>query len=238
MTLPDITILISGYNRPVQLQQTIDALRRYLCYLGGNLHWLYGDDSSPDDAVRAVCEREGIRTVSTPGNSGWGANMNNGLAAVETDYVFWLPDHVFLMKPLDLRLGIAVMEQDQTLGLLRYSGTFDGAYAMLGNVDARPYAPNYGGHIHRPGRVYYWTLHPDTFYLYCDWPHLKRRRFHQWHGFYEEGASIHDTEYGFSRRVTTHLQEKPDMGRIAIMADWVDWYWEHSQPFSFQKVEG
>lgn len=237
MTLPEITIQIVGYNRPAELRKTIDSLQTNLVYPADRLRWMMVDDCSPSDDVRKVCEAAGITYYSSDENAGWGANLNHALSRLETDYVFFNPDHVYLLKRLDLRLGISILEQDYSIGMLRYTGTFDTFHASLKSVDAREYAPEYGAHIHQPGRVYYWNIHTPAFYIYSDWPHLKHRRFHDRHGTFDN-SSIHDVEFGFSQRVNSNLEADGTQGRVAVMAEWVDWHWQHEQAFSFQRKGG
>jgi glycosyltransferase involved in cell wall biosynthesis len=236
--LPDVTILIISYNRPKQLQQTLDALADNLIYPREHLRWILADDCSPDADVKRVAVANGLRYVSPAKNSGLGVNNNTGLSAVETEYVFQVPDHVFLQKPLDLRIGVAVLEARKDIGLLRYSSTFNGMFGALESADVSAYAPEHAAGGYKPGLAYFWTLYPDTFYIYSDWPHLKHRRFHAYYGTYNENTPIHDVEFGMANHVSNCLRQHPDQApKIALMDGWADWAWEHQQEFSYQAVK-
>src|SRR5574341_142513 len=125
---PEVTVLICTYNRPVEIARTVEALEDNLCY--PNLKWLVCDDCSPREANYVMYLKDTrlfrelkLEYISTERNSGWGANVNNGMRHVQTDYVFFIEDDYLLMKPLDLRLGMALLEEKPHLGLVRYRGT-------------------------------------------------------------------------------------------------------------------
>ena len=236
--LPEVTILIISYNRPEQLQKTIDALKSYVVYPREKLRWIVADDCSTDGNVKRVATTNGCQFVSTAKNGGYGINMNNGLRAVKTDYVFQLQDHWILQAPLDLRLGVGVLETRQDVGLLRYNSTFDGMYGKLEYADVSAIAPGYLSEGFKPGLTYFWLLTPDTFYIYTDLPNLKHKRFHAYYGGYNENTPMHDVEFGMAEHVSNCLRHHADIApKIALMDGWADWHWQHDQTFSYQNIK-
>ncbi|HJX58094.1 MAG TPA: glycosyltransferase, partial [Thiobacillus sp.] len=94
---PEVTLLLCTFERQDELQRTIDALREHLTYPADRLHWIICDDSSPSNfagrlARKAAYRDLAIQVVKTEQNSGWGVNVNNGLAHVGTDLTFFIED--------------------------------------------------------------------------------------------------------------------------------------------------
>ena len=157
--------------------------------------------------------------------------MNRALQRVETEYVYFQEDDYVLMRDLDLRLGVALLEAKAHLGLVRYDG-MAGERAVLHVFEAEISAAlaDYREGMALPGRVTYLQLDggSPTPYLYSNRPHLKRRSFHAFYGLYDEGRKLGATEEAFAVRVKTMMRERPaDAPGIAVLPDFIASQFDH-----------
>lgn len=232
---PPVTIGIITYRRVQEIQRTVDALVQNVTYRG-ELRWLIADDSSPDGYVSKLKRNRlfkdiGAAFVSTVKNSGWGVNANNLLKHVDTDYVLFLEDDYVLTKPLDLSLGVALLEEKPHLGLVRYRGTAgDHVIFHQFQADMTRYIPDFREAMGHPGGLTYLQLdgHSPTAYLYSNGPHLKHRRFHAFYGEYPEGKKLGDTEETMAVRVKSMMQKDPaNAPGIVVLPAWVELQFDH-----------
>lgn len=231
---PAVTILICTYNRPDEIRATMEALIDNLAY--PNVRVLISDDSTPGRYLSSLKRLKAFKHwpttfVSTEQNAGWGANVNNGLKHVDTDYVFFLEDDYVLTTPLDLRVGVALMEaKADLLGMVRYRATA-GEHMVLHQFEAdiTGLIPDFHEHhAYVPGRVTYLQLDSGSpsLWLYSHGPHLKHKRFHVFYGAYPEGLKLGQTEESYAHRVKDGMKTHGAPG-IAILPGWVTMRWQH-----------
>jgi glycosyltransferase involved in cell wall biosynthesis len=231
---PPVTVLICTYNRVDEIQSTLLSLADNLCY--PDLRWLVTDDSSPNGYAAMLRKLKLFRelkveVVSTPERGGWGKNVNTGLWHVRTEYVYFQEDDYLLEKPLDLRVGVALLETRPNIGLLRYRG-IAGEHVVIHQFesDISAYLPDHQDGVGLPGRLSYWQLDSGSpaLYLYSHGPHLKRPAFHLFHGFYPEGLPLGETEEKYAHRVKDRMKSDwQHAPAIAILPDWVHMWYNH-----------
>ncbi len=232
---PPVTVLICTYNRLDEILMTVEALSEFLYY--PQLRWLVCDDSSPHGYIHklrkeGLFRKLGVEVVSTNKNSGWGANVNNGLRAVKTNYIFFIEDDYVLDCPLDLRLGVALLETKPHIGMLRYRGTAGDipVYHQF-QADISAFVPLYQEGISPVrGKMTYLQFNAGspTAYVYSHGAHLKHRRFHQFYGMYPEGRKLGETEEAFAIQVKGMMTAAPDTAPgICILPQWIPMWFDH-----------
>lgn len=234
---PLLTIGIITYARPVELMRTVEALHEHITYPRECLRWVIADDSSPDGYVaklkrQSLFKEIGAEFISTPERGGWGRNTNHLLNHVGTDSLLYqTEDDYVLRKPLDLRVGAALLETRTNIGLLRYRGVAgEHMIAHQFESDISEYLPDYQDGVGLSGRVNYWQLDSGSsaLYLYSHGPHLKRPSFHLYHGLYYEGLKLGQSEEFYAHKVKdsmkTDWQHAP---AIAILSEWMSLHYDH-----------
>jgi glycosyltransferase involved in cell wall biosynthesis len=224
MEWPEVTVLVCTYEREYELARTLETLMERLSY--PNLRWLLCDDASPSNFALKIAYQllpiSATSVVHTQKTSGWGANVNNGLRSVKTDYVFFTEDDKYLHRHLDLRVGIALMEVRPDIGMVRYKGTAGTELLYLQQeADIVNWLPGFHeGPNSVVGKLNYLELGDGpTLYVYSNGPHLKHRRFHEAYGMYPEGLKLGQTEEAYAHSVRGQMtRSKP---RITILPDWV-----------------
>lgn len=237
---PDVTIVICTYNRYKTIRKTMAALIKYLDYPKDKIHVLIADDHTGDDYLERLSNLKDFNHwhtgfIETPENCGWGCNVNYALSQVATDYVFFLEDDYVLTIPLDLRIGVAMLEVSDFMGMIRYRGTAGGHY-ILHHLEANlgKFLPDHrqgnGGLVN--GRVTYCLLDnaSPSLYIYTHGPHLKRLNFHsgEHYGMYPEGLKLGATEETYAKHVKNRMKEAPNqVPAIAILPEWITMQWDH-----------
>ena len=234
--LPLVTIGVITYNRPDEIKATVAALAEHVVNSADRLRWLIADDSSPDDYAKKLSRLKlfkelGVTVISTGANSGWGANANNLLDELNTPYLFMIEDDYVLKRPLDLRVGVALLETKTHLGLLRYRGTAGEHHVFHQfEADVSSVLPDFREGMGLPGRLTYLQFdgHSPSAYIYSNGPHLKRRSFHAFYGRYDEGRKLGATEEAFAVRVKGKMQAEPGIAPgVAILPEWVPMQFDH-----------
>lgn len=232
--LPPVTVLICTYDRYEMLIETIRRLHEYIEYPAEKLQWVICDDHSPGK-YRANLAKDkaladlNLEVVTTPTNSGWAANVNNGLAAVQTDYIFFSEDDYFATAGIMLNGMTALMETNPKIGMVRARGVA-GTHivAHLNEADISAYVPDWRDGSGLPGKIAYWQIDQGSYtpYIYSNGPHLKHRRFHEYYGNYPTGLLLGETEEAFAHTVKDKMKENPiDSPAITILpADVIMWF--------------
>lgn len=244
---PAVTIQICTYNRWDEIRRTLVALRRNLIYPEESLRWLICDDSTPGDyreRVFSFMRNElgvgNFGVITTPQNGGWGANVNNGLRRIDTPYIFFVEDDYLLTRELNLQVGIALLERNNTIGLLRYRAIAGDTniICFLHETDIGTWLPDYCHGLGLPGKLAWWRISPrsESLWLYSHGPHLKTRGFHQYYGNYPEGLKLGATEEAFAHQVKDAMRANPYAPALAILPEWVTMHWEHIGQ-SYQQTE-
>lgn len=244
VNLPPVTIGLITYKRPYELIRTLDGLRAHLTYRG-ELRWLVSDDNTPSSPDRAkrnkILKSYGVDLIITERNSGWGANANFLMQHIDTDYTFFIEDDYVLTRPLDLSLGVALLEEKKHLGMLRYRGTAgDVPVFHQFEADISAYVPDWREGVSPvSGKLTYLQFDggSPTLYIYSHGAHLKHRRFHDYYGLYPEGLKLGVTEETYAHTVKGKMQADPDHAPgIAILPEWIPMYFDHIGQ-SFQGTE-
>lgn len=226
--LPDITVVILTYNRYDELRQVMASLREHLLYPAERVRWLIADDASPGDYVarlKLLKDFKGVEWLVNERNAGWGATVNRALDQVRTDYLFFQEDDYVLTRPLDLRVGVALLDAKPNLGYLHYYGTA-GEAVVLHQFEAEIGAllPDFRHGMTLPGKLAYLQLdgHSPSHYIYSNRPHLVSRSFHDYYGRYREGAKLGATEESFAVHVKVTMQADPaNAPGIAVLPEFL-----------------
>lgn len=244
---PHVAIQLCTYNRPKEIKQVVEALIEHIDYPADKITLYVCDDSSPGNYTTALARNKLFKHwktffITTPQNSGWGANVNNGLKGISEDFIFFVEDDYVLKRPLNLRVGVALLQARTNIGMLRYRG-IHGSHMVMHQFEA-DISPFYDGSYQATpvsgiNRVNYLQLDsgsPDL-YLYSHGPHLKRAIFHETHGQYPEGLKLGATEEAFAHRVKDRMRSDPNHApAIAILDEWLPMWWDHIG-VSYQNTE-
>ena len=212
--LPVVTVLILTYNRPVEVVQTIEALRKRLRYKG-ELKWHLADDGSPSGYVASIREQfpDLKFSLTKTDREGCGANANKAMDFIKTPYIFFSEDDWYAFRDIPLDHAVELMEFDQKIGMVRFSGLIDHELILIVDKARTEY-----------GKIHHLVLDkrsPET-YQYSSRPHLKHKRFHEAYGNYAEGLSIADTERAMAKRYRTMTGPL-----IAAMPEGIGFYFYH-----------
>lgn len=249
MSLPRIAIQICTYNRYAEIKKTVEALQKFLIYPKELVTLYVCDDATPGSYISRLKKLSLFKywetqfIVSTdaegnPTNLGWGGNVNNGLEIIEEDYIFFIEDDYVLEAPLDLRLGVALLETKQNLlGMVRYRGSAGGKYLyhqfetdisqFAGELENDPW---FEAARTVPYKLTYLQFDraSQTLYIYSHGPHLKHKRFHHVYGKYPVGKKLGETEESFAHTVKNRMFKDPKGSPgIAILPEWVPMRFDH-----------
>jgi len=193
--LPVISVVFVTFDRLITLQPTFASFLNNTDYPRDRLELIVCDDCSPK-AVQAELRRMpfDLHCLATQ-RRGLGANVNQGLRAASGDLIFQLQDDWMCQGAVDyLRRATAAIRAAPDIGLI------------ILNQHPMPLP------IRRKETIGEDTLRifdnrPNTKvkmvgeHAYTDWPHLKRRAFHEQLGFYAEGVPMWEMELDFACRV-------------------------------------
>lgn len=184
-SFPDVTLLVTHYNRSRSLQRLLESFRKLEFVFGGIV---VSDDGSKPEHLEILhkLEKEYHYTlVTTPKNRGLGNNINKGQDAVKTAYTLYVqedfePTTIFPEHFID---ALGFMNADTELDIVRF-------YAYFSYPKLRDYGKGFS-------EMLYSNLTPNhlKFYVYSDHPHLRRSNFLQKFGRYPEGIKGDLTEY-------------------------------------------
>lgn len=235
--LPEITILVCTYDRQEDITRTVEALQDLVYYPRDLIQLIIADDSSPKGVIATLKRRKAFKFwntafVVTAQNSGWGANVNNAQAKVKTKYTFFIEDDYVLTTPLDLEVGVALMEEKRNIGMLRYRGTAGdkGIIYHQREADISQWCPDYQDGVGLPGRLTWLALGggSPSLYLYSHGAHLKRGTFHNFYGPYPEGKKLGATEESYAHTVKDKMRADPNHAPIiAILPKWIPQQFDH-----------
>ncbi|SKA17054.1 glycosyltransferase family 2 protein [Sediminibacterium ginsengisoli] len=192
---PDITLLVTHYNRSSSLERLLRSFVNIGCEFGGIVVSDDGSKTEHIEKLMALQKELHFRLITTPVNKGLGNNLNKGQDAVRTPYTLYVqedftPADTF---PQHLKDALDMMEQDTSLDMARFYAYF--RYPYL--TDAGKGFGLMHFNIAKPGY--------RKFYAYSDHPHLRRSNFFERFGRYPEGMKGDVTEY---RMMMSFLQHK------------------------------
>ncbi|WP_129713801.1 glycosyltransferase [Pedobacter sp. SYP-B3415] len=194
---PDISLLITHYNRPASLERQLRTWAALACSFGEVV--VSDDGSKPDNlkAVQELAESFGFILVTTPVNKGLGNNINKGQRAVSKPYTLYVQEDFVPLAPFPEKLvsSLAFMQADPGLDMVRYYAyqrfpyleTFKDGFSVM-KFNALNILGSY-----------------KKFYMYSDHPHLRRSNFFEKFGTYKEGVNVEKAEYSM---MMSFLQKK------------------------------
>jgi glycosyltransferase involved in cell wall biosynthesis len=235
---PLVTILITTYKRPLELEQTIDALHQFIVYPADKLTYLIVDDCSELENyphfIRQIPRFSDlhIEIISTSRNSGIGASMNLGFENVRSPYVFYTQDDLMPTQPLDLRKSVALMEVQPNIGIIRYRALgSDQLYIYRQHeMDLSEWLPiQLAGDTALPGKCVYLILDKDShsLYVYSDNPHLRRMTWFEQYGYHPVGLKLGAQEESYAHHVKDVMRRNPDALWIVTLPEWVNSHYAH-----------
>jgi len=194
-TFPDITLLVTHYNRAGSLERLLESFHKLGCTFGDIV--VSDDGSKPEnlDKVKVIQEQYKFRLITTPKNRGLGNNINKGQDAVTTPYTLYVQED-FVPNPIfpeKLKNAIDFIHDDNTLDVVRFYAYFEHPYL-------KPLT-----HGFSEMKFKLWYPGYKKFYIYSDHPHLRRSSFLEKFGRYTEGTKGDVTEY---RMMMSFLQNK------------------------------
>jgi glycosyltransferase involved in cell wall biosynthesis len=182
---PDITLLVTHYNRSASLQNMLQSFRVRQLSFGGIV---VSDDGSQPlhfDKLQELQKEFGFTLVPAVKNGGLGKNLNKGQDAVKTAYTLYVQEDFEATDkfPGALTAAHQFMQEDQTLDLARF-------YAYIPYPYLEEFKEGFSKIIVPPLALKYRKI-----YAYSDHPHLRRSNFFDKFGRYPEGIKGDLTEY-------------------------------------------
>ncbi|GAB4025510.1 glycosyltransferase [Spirosoma koreense] len=187
-TFPEVTLLVTHYNRSTSLENLLLSFKRLNCTFGDIV---VSDDGSQEkhiDYMKNLQTEYDFRLITTPKNKGLGNNINKGQDAVQTPYTLYIQED---FEPAPEFPGHFV----EALDLLKKHSEFDIVrfYAYLRYPYLKPFT-NAFSEMYIPA----WATNYNKIYYYSDHPHLRRSTFFERFGRYAEGIHPDKTEYRMS----------------------------------------
>lgn len=207
MSWPTVSILIMTYDRPKEIRQTINALRKHLKY-NGTLLWHIADDGTPEPYLANIRNdyRDLHMTATVTERKGFGANANKAytFCLSHSDYVFFIEDDRPPIRDIDLNRAVALIEsgsdsnkpgaasERKPIGLVRLDG-IAGHWFLMELREAKT----------RLGNMPYFRILRSSPHLnvMSNRPHLMHRRFHDHYNGYPVGKNLGETETIYAHRV-------------------------------------
>lgn len=247
---PHIAMHILTFNRIDTLQRTLEALATHLVYPLDKLHIVISDDSTGGKYLSQIKRLKVLKEwgaasvdiISTDKRSGWGRHANYAMDWIRdsfpsTEYIFFCEDDYVLTEELDLRVGVALLENRPNIGMLRYRGTA-GTHCVYHQFEAdiSNFIPEYDESAGQStGKLTYLQLDSGspTLYLYSHGAHLKRFNlkdgysdFHGFYGLYPEGLALGLTEDSMCH-ITKDRMKLDGAPAIAILPRHTYMIWQH-----------
>ena len=187
-SFPDVTLLITHYNRSQSLENLLQVCQRLGCHFGDIV---VSDDGSKEVHLiylRKLQQTHNFQLITTTVNRGLGNNINKGQDAVKTLYTLYVQEDFEPTPkfPDTLVESLAILNQEPTFDLIRYYGYL--RYPFL-----KPYNSSFSEFSIPP-----WAINYKKLYVYSDHPHLRRSSFFEKFGRYVEGIHSDQTEYRMS----------------------------------------
>ena len=182
---PDVTLLITHYNRSNSLERLLRTFKERNCTFEDVV--VSDDGSKPAhlEAIKELKKQFSFNLITTPANQGLGNNINKGQDAVRTAYTLYvqedfMPTAIFVTHFQD---ALQIINKEDKWDIIRF-------YSYLPYPHCKPYNNEFGEMIYKP-----WSLKRVKLFFYSDHPHLRRRNFLEKFGRYEEGGNHRKTEY-------------------------------------------
>jgi glycosyltransferase involved in cell wall biosynthesis len=192
---PDITLLITHYNRSNSLERLLEGFEKLHCSFG---NIVVSDDASEAvhiEKIESLKGRFNLQLIRSEKNKGLGNNINKGQDAVKTSYTLYIQED-FIPLPLfpeKLVLALEYMNTMPDIDIARF-------YSYRKYPYLKPLANGFSFMLFSPVSRGY-----EKFYYYSDHPHLRRSGFPGKFGRYDEGLKSDVTEY---RMMLSFLRNK------------------------------
>ena len=182
---PDITLLITHYNRSSSLERLLEAFKKQGITFGDIV---VSDDGSKQEHLVKLKELQlfyPIRLITTAENRGLGNNINKGQDAVKTAYTLYVQEDFdpFPGYSAHLKDALDIMIERPDIDMVRFYAYFKYPYL-------KPYKNGYSEMMFK-----IWYPGYRKFHCYSDHPHLRRSSFFQRFGRYREGIKGDRTEF-------------------------------------------
>ncbi len=182
---PQVTLLVTHYNRSRSLENLLSTFRKQECTFADIV---VSDDGSKPEHLAVLKNLQTsftFRLITTPQNKGLGNNINKGQDAVKTPYTLYIqedfePDASFTTHFFD---AMEMLDQQPELDMVRF-------YAYLKYPYLKPYQKGFSLMLIKP-----WFTNYKKIYYYSDHPHVRRSSFFDKFGRYAEGLKGDKTEY-------------------------------------------
>ncbi|WDF53682.1 glycosyltransferase [Mucilaginibacter sp. KACC 22063] len=184
---PEVTLLITHYNRSRSLQRLLKTFADQGFVFGGIV--VSDDGSKPEhlEYIKNLKTNFEFDLITTPVNKGLGNNINKGQDAVKTPLTLYVQED-FEPKPAfaeHFKDALTFFKEDPTWDIARF-------YAYFSYPYKKPYKNGFSEMLFKSSIFYGNHL---KFYVYSDHPHLRRSNFLEKFGRYPEGIKGDRTEF-------------------------------------------
>ena len=182
---PEVTLLITHYNRSTSLENLLKSYQRLNCRFGDIV---VSDDCSAEkhiDYLKKLQSDFPFRLITTPKNKGLGNNINKGQDAVQTPYTLYVQEDFEPAPEFPDRLleSVDVLKERSDFDIIRF-------YAYQRYPYLKPFN-TFFSEMYFPA----WATNYNKLHYYSDHPHLRRSSFFKRFGRYIEGIKSDKTEY-------------------------------------------
>jgi glycosyltransferase involved in cell wall biosynthesis len=185
MIFPDISLLVTHYNRTASLERLLQSFTTIGIGFGEII--VSDDGSKPEHLYRLkdLKEKFDFNLVSTPINKGLGNNINKGQKAVKKTLTLYVQEDFIPCDDFANYLSQAeeIMNIKSEIDIIRFYAYFKYPYL-------KPYKNGFNQMVFK-----LWYPGYKKFYMYSDHPHLRRSNFLDKFGDYTEGVKGDVTEY-------------------------------------------
>lgn len=190
----DLSILFITYNRADLLATTFSAVRDRMDFASLRVEFIVSDDASDEPHLSGVLSLPFDRHLIAEKNRGLGHNCNKAIAASHGRYLLQIQDDCeFVGAPDRLLTAMRILEADPQVGCVQLD------LLTPGLAHEKRRLPN--GTVYRVFDNDGLRRRTGSPRPYSDRPHVKRRRFHEDVGPYDERMAAGDTELSYQRRV-------------------------------------
>ena len=185
---PDVTLLVTHYNRSQSLENLLRTFQRLTCQFGAIVVSDDGSTATHKVQLRQLQKSYDFQLVTTPVNKGLGNNLNKGQDAVRSAYTLYVQED-FEPTPLfpdKLVAALNHLKEKPAFDIVRF-------YAYIRFPYLKPFDASFSEFF-----IPSWAINYKKLYVYSDHPHLRRSSFFDKFGRYAEGVHPDQTEYRMS----------------------------------------
>ena len=178
-----ISFLITHYNRPYDLAQCINGIRKIPLT---NYEIVVSDDGSSPQNIKTIQSYEIDQLVLATVNQGLAANINKGLKVCKGQYIIYCQED-FMISPEISNVMEECYEllENNSLDLIRFTSNFyfKETIPLTSSISRIP--------------KFSWNNFFYNYYQYSDHPFIIKSGFHDQYGYYQEATSgrYGETEY-------------------------------------------